>query len=153
MTSKYRVSIAGESWDLVPPAGLVAMRKMPKVLSYVSKLIYVAIQSGFPVNEYISGERDSIDLGDAMKAIKFVADALGENFKEFEEEVVPFLLQRDYKWLSTHGTLMEIAGALWTSIRMLFSITGQDDVESALKKSEEAGAEPEQKMDLEIQEQ
>lgn len=143
MTSKYRVTIAGESWDLVPPCGLRAMRKMPKVLAYVSKLIYVAIQSGFPVNEYISGERETIDLGDAMKAIRFVAEALGANFKEFEEEVVPFLLQKDHEWLSTHGTLIELASALWVSVQMLFSITGEDDVTGALKKSEEAGVEVE----------
>lgn len=143
MTSKYRVTIAGESWDLVPPCGLKAMRKMPKVLAYVSKLIYVAIQSGFPVNDYIDGKQTEFDLGDAMKAVRFVAEALGDNFKEFEEEIVPFLLQRDHKWLSEHGTLLELASALWVSIQMLFSFTGQDDVAGALKKSEEAGVESE----------
>ncbi len=137
MTTKYLVTIAGETWELKQPCGLIAMRKMPKVLGYISKRMYVASQAGFPVSEYLSGENQTFDLTDALRAIKFVSDALGENFDEFEKEIVPYLLQRDYEWLSTNGTLIELAASLWTSIKMILDSTSGEDVADAVKKSAE----------------
>lgn len=140
MPGKYEVTIDGETWELEPPRGLASMRKMPKVISFISKLVFSASRAGFDIRSWLSEENEMPELGleDVLRLINYIAVALDDNFDEFEKEIAPFLLQRDYEWLEEHGSPVELFNGIVVGIRMVVGITTGEQLQAALKKSQPA---------------
>jgi hypothetical protein len=138
------ITIAGETWEIVPLKGLKAFRLMPKVISIASELIWQANEAGFPLETFFSEEETEITFTVALKAIKFVADTLGKRYDELELRVIPFLLQKDAGWLQDNGSPQEIVSALIGAVQFHITTSFGEGVLDALKKSvaaeEEAAA-------------
>lgn len=133
------ITIGDRTWELTPFKGLASIRKLPKVISFASKLIQSAITGGLPVDKWISGvQAGTLDIVDALSAIDFVADTLGDSFKEFETEIVPYILQVDAKFLAENGTPRELISALITAIQFHLETSFGADVRDALKNLETA---------------
>lgn len=134
-----KITIDGETWELKPLKGLSAIRKMPKVLGMASRLINAAIIGGIPLDKWLTGvDAGALKLTDAIAAIGFVADELGDSYAEFEKDVVPFLLQKSYSWLSQHGTPYELFVAIIESVKFHLETSFGEDVMAALKNSQTA---------------
>jgi hypothetical protein len=136
------ITIGGETWALKPLRGLKAMKLMPKVISIGSEIFYAAIEAGIPLDKmFLDGAELRFDAGAGLRAFKFIADALTKRWDDLSADIIPFLLCRDYGWLSEHGEVKEILNGLWTAVKYhLPSIIG-DDAVSALKKSVTAAPE------------
>lgn len=139
------VTIGERTWTIHKLRGMKAIRKMPKVLKFLSILVNAAVKSGIPIDKWLQGQEviANPSLMDIMQAIGFIAEALGENFEDFEKEIVPFLLECDSKFLEENGTPYEIFLALWNAILFHIETSLGAEVTEALKNSPtpEVGAE------------
>lgn len=145
MKDFVEITIAGETWKVHRLRGLRSIRKMPQVISMFSRLAQAAMESGFPIDKWIKGESVVIKPTEALAAIGFVANALGDSFAEFEKDVVPFLLQRDTRWIGEHGTVLELVNAIVAAVVFHIETSLGDETVDALKNlpaAEEAEDEP-----------
>ena len=145
MPGKVEVTIAGETWELKPLTGLKSFKMLPQIVSIATELIWAIEKSGFPLGEVFSepDSWDAITVPQILKALKFVSDTLGSRFDELRLNVVPFLLQKDQKWLDESGTLPELAKAIWQAVQFHIGTSFGEETLEALKKSlaaEEAAA-------------
>jgi len=137
MNKTIEVTIGEKTWTVHKLRGMKAIRKMPKVLKFLSMLVNAAVKSGIPVDKWLQGQATEFapTFIDIIGAIEFVSEALGEHFNEFERDVVPFLLDCDPKWLEDHGTPYEIFAALWQAILFHVETSLGTEVTDALKNS------------------
>lgn len=143
MADELQITIGGETWTLKPLRGLKAMKLMPKVISIGSEIFYAAIEAGIPLDKmFLEGQELRFDAGSGLKAFKFIADSLTKRWDDLSEDIIPFMLCRDYAWLSENGSVREILEGLWTAVKFhLPSIIGEDAV-AALKKSVTVAPQP-----------
>jgi hypothetical protein len=124
---------------------------VPKILSIASELIVAASKAGIDVGAILTTtEEISLDASKVLTAVAFVSDVLGKRYTEFSKDVVPFLLQKDYEWLSEHGSMIELFSGMWEALQFHINTSFGQGVRDAIKKSvtdvaeEEVAEEPPQ---------
>lgn len=143
-----QVTVAGETWQLKPLAGLKSIGMMPKIISVVAELLWTADANGFPLRQMFEEGTASgqirIETIKLLEALHFVSEALGKRFDEVRLNILPFLLQKDAGWLQENGLPGELLKASWIAIKYHVNTSFGQDVLAALKNSvavEDAGAE------------
>lgn len=130
------ITIAGESWEVTPLRGLKSIRMVPKVLSMASELVAAAAKSGIDVGAILTTEGElSFSTDKVLMAVAFISDVLGKRYTEFSQDIVPFLLQKDYAWLADNGSMGELFSALWEAAQFHISTSFGQGVRDAIKKS------------------
>ena len=141
-TESVTITIADETWELHEPEGTQAFIVVPKLLIFVSEVLYTAGRANIDLTSLMS--EDGLNLSalssGVLPAARSVAMMLVEKW-DLVQEILPILLCKDAQWLKTHGKPYEILRALWTALNFQIpGILGKEQWQS-LKKSYSAGRE------------
>ena len=132
------ITVADETWPLVPPSGTKAFVVVPRLISLVSEAIAAAGRANINLRTLINedGFNFASITAENLLAFKYIADMLVDRWDSIVSDIFPVLLSRDDQaWFESNGTPFEYFAAISTALNFNAPFIFGDKAWSALKKS------------------